>query len=141
MRTLLLCTVVVLVAAADTPKDAAKEIDGVWEGVSVEVKGLKADLIVGWDVKEGEMTQTFMGRPTGTFTLKVDARKKPREIDLTPKDGGPTRKGIWKVEKGKLTVCMVRSDVKNPGKRARPKAFTTRGRADVEVLTLKRKAS
>jgi uncharacterized protein (TIGR03067 family) len=146
VRKLLLFAAVVLAVAADTPpkdaaKEAAKEFLGTWEGVSVEAFGLKADLIVNWEVKDKEITLAFRGRPTGTITYRLDAKKSPREIDLTPKEGGQTRKGIWKVEKGTLTICMVRSDVTNPAKRKRPKAFTTRGRDDVEVLTLKRKAS
>jgi uncharacterized protein (TIGR03067 family) len=146
MRKLLPCIAVVLaLGAADAPKDeaktAAKEIIGSWKGVSVETLGLKSDLITDWEIKDTEIIFTFRGRPTGTYTYRLDAKKSPREIDLTPKDGGQTRRGIWKVEKDKLTMCIVRSDVTNAGKRKRPRTFSSRARNDVEVLTLKRKAS
>jgi uncharacterized protein (TIGR03067 family) len=118
-----------LLAQAASPAAENTKLQGEWQAVEAEVLGkkLKKD-----DREIKEMRFVFQGNelvvggPEGTgqerkktFILAPD--KTPKEIDLTSLDGqekDQVSRGIYKLEKDRLTVCMpVKTETE------RPKAF------------------
>ena len=68
---------------------------------------------------------------TKTATIKVDAKAKPATIDISPDEGpekGKTMKGIWKLEKDKLTIAVTED---KGGESKRPENFDGKGADDI----------
>ena len=62
----------------------------------------------GWTIKGSELSVEYANPPV-KFSFKVDSSKSPKEIDLIALDGpqkGKTMEGIYKLEDGKLMVCL-----------------------------------
>lgn len=82
-------------------------------------------------VKGDELTITAKGKDNRA-KIKVDATKKPAQIDLSPSDGpekGKTFPGIYKLDKGEWTLAFTeRGD--------RPTEF--KGEADVVLIRFKK---
>ena len=132
-----------LVAADD--KDADKKdkekLQGTWNAVSSESGGKEQkeatehSLVFEGDkfsVKKGDKVMV-----KGTF--KVDASKKPKEIDMEIADGpddvkGKTAQGIYKLEGDELSWC-----VDEPGSGNRPKEFATKEGTKTMLVKLKKK--
>ena len=113
----LLCFVVAsLVWAADpSPEpdtdDDAKAILGTWDLVKgtkdgmplpdTEAKGLKVE------ITKDQLLITTPGQDRKDRAgYKLDMKSKPRSIDIIPKGlEGKAIKGIYKIEKGELTMC------------------------------------
>jgi uncharacterized protein (TIGR03067 family) len=126
----------------ETKEEAAvKELQGRWKVAGLEAEGKKA----GADDVKG-MSWTFDGKKiTGkdahgttkmSFTLRPD--KDPKEIDLLGLDGegkGKTAEGIYKLEKGVLTICL--RDPANANK-GRPKEFSTEANSGLGIITLEK---
>lgn len=75
-------------------------------------------------VKEGETKK-------GTYTLNPKA--KPKQIDLTSEEDGHAMKGIYRLEKGNLTICIT------GGKDAeRPTEFSAQEGTPNVLITLRR---
>jgi uncharacterized protein (TIGR03067 family) len=117
---------------ADDPKDKLK---GTWTVVSMEIDGKKAPEA---DVKG--QTLTFEGDKclhkgkdkTEKAGCKIDATKKPAEMDITPEDGpdkGKVMKMIFQLDGDNLKIAGT-----EPGK-DRPKSFDDKG---IMVIVLKR---
>jgi uncharacterized protein (TIGR03067 family) len=98
-----------LLCAAEPPK-GDKDLDGDWEIVSVTHDGkqeppqdAKPVLTIKGD------TITFKVKDEShTGTIKVDASKTPKTIDLTPDDGpekGKTILGIYELKGDELRIC------------------------------------
>ncbi len=88
-------------------KPAPKEI---MESIKVSIKGENFVLMIGTDEKKAK--------------IKVDASKTPNTIDISPSDGpekGMTFPGIYKVEKGELTIVFHEKGTD------RPKEFKSEG--------------
>jgi len=71
---------------------------------------------------------------TKTAKIKVDPKAKPAHIDISPNDGpekGKTFHGIYKLEKGELTIAFTE-------KGDRPTEFKAEG--EVRLIRLKRDA-
>ena len=100
------------VSSQDDPKKVSESLQGEWKMLSFNKDGEddpKRDLEGAKIVFAGEkMTLTYSKRDdTATFT--VDPKAKPPAIDITPtkKDAKePTVKGIYKLEKDRLTLCV-----------------------------------
>jgi uncharacterized protein (TIGR03067 family) len=100
-------------AADETSADALKSLKGTW----VSDEGIDST----WTF-EGETLKATVNGLDYTCKVKVDPKAKPATIDLAIDDGpedakGKTSKCIYKLEGGKLTLC-----VSLPGK-DRPKEF------------------
>jgi uncharacterized protein (TIGR03067 family) len=71
--------------------------------------------------------------PTDVAKIKLDATKKPAEVDFTDKDK-KTNKGIYRfVNKDTLEICMNLTD-----DAARPKDFTSPKGSSLIILVMKR---
>ncbi len=84
---------------------------------------------------KGDMLSIIIGGQEKTTQIKVDTSKKPHTIDLTPNEGpdkGKTYLGIYKIEKGELTLVFIKSG-------ERPKEFTSEN--EVTLLKLKKEES
>jgi uncharacterized protein (TIGR03067 family) len=118
----------VLVGLAEAGQNDAKNdlgpIQGGWRMVLGFINGeeLPAD-----QIKTGELTieddqyRAKLGAAASASTIKVDASKAPKEIDLTYTDGaqkGKTVKGIYKMAGDDLTICRGLTE-----REARPTEF------------------
>jgi len=132
-----------LVGAED--KDADKKdkdkLQGTWNAVSGESGGKEQkeatehSLVFEGDKFSVKKSEKVMVK--GTF--KVDASKKPKEIDMEIADGpddvkGKTALGIYKLEGDELTWC-----VDEPGSGNRPKEFATKEGTKTMLVKLKKK--
>lgn len=123
--------------AADDDK-ALKELNGSYTVKSFTKGGMdapeeKVKEFKSFVIKDGTITFEIMDKTEkGKFT--IDPSKKPAHIDLTPSTGpeaDKTMKGIYKLEKGKLTICVSHSD-------NRPKDFDAKG-DDIALIVLEKK--
>jgi uncharacterized protein (TIGR03067 family) len=142
IRSVCLILAVSLLIAADK-KDSAKndkdKLQGTWSMVSGESNG---------DPPPDEMIKNFRmvfngdrmtlkfgpdkGQKEGTF--KLDPRKKPKEILLTPsKEGEKPMQGIYDLDGDNLKLCMARAG--NP----RPKEFAAK-KGSTDILMVLRRA-
>jgi len=131
-----LLTLPIASAQEKAPKTDKDAIQGTWLVVAVEKEGKKAEV-----TKDMESTLTFSG-DKATFksektdkegAFKIDAAKKPKEIDLTnPKsDAKQMIKGIYELDAETLKIAFP---TRNDG--GRPAGFDGK---EIVILTLKRK--
>ena len=118
-------------------KTDKERLQGTWLVVSVEKEGQKVE-----SPKDKETTLTFTGDKAAFKSekkneeggFKIDAARKPKEIDLTSSKPGATEamKGIYDFEGEALRIAF-------PGKPGggRPTGFDAK---DIVILTLKRKS-
>ena len=131
--------VVIGAPAKDAPKKEPPSIVGEWVG-ETGVRGGKADnpppgasITFNNDgkvlMKEGGQDKAEEG------SYKVDPKKDPAEIDITPPDGkGQTIVGIYKIEGDTLTICFNESEKPED----RPKEFVSPPGSETMVVTCKR---
>jgi uncharacterized protein (TIGR03067 family) len=90
-----------------------------------------------WTFKGSTMQPTDPGdKPGAKAEVKIDPSRSPRHLDLVVLEGdlkGKTLQGIYKLEDGKLTVCL--RDEQAPEK-GRPKDFTAEKGSDQGMITL-----
>ncbi len=107
-----------------------QELEGKWTISAHSYRGEQKD--TKGEVEFGKDTVTFrIGRKPFTATARVDATKKPAQIDLSYQDGpakGMTFKGIYRLEGGKLFLCCHPT--------SRPEAFETPEDTDYFLFTL-----
>ncbi len=129
--------------AAGGPADKAdkKEVDrilGTWSAVVGEKEGRQAPEA---ELKDFRVTFGAAGKLTAShdgkdleWSYKLDATKKPRQIDVTIKEGGEGRlfKGIYALEKDTLKICLAHPSAE------RPTEFATREGVKTMLLVLKR---
>ena len=140
MKKLLAVLVVGLLLGADGDKDAGKKggdaLKGTWKIVSAERDGKPQEKPVGDKVTFEGATLTIQGKEQDhKGTYKVDAGKKPKQIDITPGDGpqkDQVMEGIYSVEKDELKICIAK-----PGS-ARPTDFMTKEGSESHLIILKR---
>jgi uncharacterized protein (TIGR03067 family) len=124
--------------AAQDKEKAAAAIHGSWKGVAAEVSGSRTRLGSDWEIQEGKITETS-AQGKGEWKYRIDPKKMPKEIDLTPSVGplaGKTLKGIYTVEGDILKVCY--RTAKDPKEQGRPREFTTKKGDDLVLLTFQR---
>ena len=127
----------VLLLAALTGFVAADEtitVDGQWKVVSVELAGMA---IPGLEDSElvldhGKKIFTLPGGRVEKGTYRLDATKKPIEIDATTEGKNATEKGICTVEGETLKLCIATQG--GP----RPTAFVTKSGTDQILIVLRR---
>ena len=124
--------VLILIAAActsafraDETKDTAKKdleaLQGEWKLVSAtrDGKTMPTDdvKVMKCTIKGDKFTITRDGKVVEEGAVKLDAAKKPREIDLPLGDGKKTALGIYELSGGKYKMCY------SPPGKERPKDF------------------
>jgi uncharacterized protein (TIGR03067 family) len=112
-------------AAAHDAKDAAKkELDGLqgeWTLVSAtrDGKDMPQDMVkaVKCTIKGDKFTIARDGKTVEEGTLKLDATKKPKEIDMALSEGKQTALGIYELSGDTYKLCYA------PPEKDRPKEF------------------
>jgi uncharacterized protein (TIGR03067 family) len=146
MKLILPVVALLLAAAVARPQDEAsksdlKKMDGTWKVTLHEMGGKKTteDVNKKADVqlviKDGKFTISFGGKEAGAGTIKLDASKKPKTIDVTTTKGpqeGKTMQGIYELKGDDMRVCFAQ-----PGD-ARPTEFGTKEGSSQLLLGYKR---
>jgi uncharacterized protein (TIGR03067 family) len=112
MSSFLLTTLVIsTLVATGNLKDDVKELDGAWAPVSANFGGLdfREDLLktMKLKMKNGEYT-VMVGKSTDRGTVKIDAAKSPRHMDIIGTEGpnkGKTFLSIYELDKDTLKIC------------------------------------
>lgn len=136
----------VLAVAAGAPKPASPEWDadllGTWQGVEAVAQGQRSDLDTVMVVKEGVLVITIHpGDPAAEWGYAVNLTTTPKHIDLKPTTGiakGRTLKGVYVIEKDRLTICYVSGRAKDLEKQPRPTGVDKPG-PDHVILRFDRK--
>ncbi len=135
----------VSIPADDQGTADAARLEGRWKVVALESDGRKAtpaelDAMKdgGWVFKGTEVSFEDPRIPTVTSSFKLDPGKDPKEIDVIGLDGpqkGKSMEGIYKLEDGRLTICV--RDLASAGK-GRPSAFVTEAGSGLGLIVLER---
>jgi uncharacterized protein (TIGR03067 family) len=126
IRSLLLVLCLLAAAKDDPNKKDQDAMQGDWACESYVVGGGALDDDNAQSIfrtnKGDTYTLYLFRKKIGGGTFKLDATKTPRQIDLIPEGKGKeaTVKGIYKLQKGTLTICAG-----DPGK-DRPAAFESK---------------
>ncbi len=123
------------------PAEANKDLQGEWKVVALEADGSKAPeealKKMRWVIKGSKLRSSDSGEnPEGESTIKTDVSKTPWHIDITALEGphkGKTVQGIYKLDKGRLTICLRDPDQAGKG---RPTEFKTGKDSGVGLITL-----
>jgi uncharacterized protein (TIGR03067 family) len=141
----IVATIIVLrsmVSAQDANRPA--DFEGRWVAVELETDGEKQDVKVTKSFRVRVVGDRIDFRPSGTILrqtkFKLDPTKSPKTIELTIVDDdrlGRTVHGIYRVEKGRWTMCVPNfdSDVKTA---SAPSEFKTRPGDGLVLMTLVR---
>ena len=128
--------VVVAAPGKDAPKKDMPTLVGEWvptealQGGKPDLPPAGTSIVFTADgkvlMKEGNAAKPEEG------TYKIDAKKNPAEIDITPpaKEGGAVI-GIYKFEKDKLIICITMGG-------ERPKEFASPAGSQLMLITLER---
>jgi uncharacterized protein (TIGR03067 family) len=114
---------------------AMKELEGTYKVTALEKGGKPAPKELMESLKvtiKGEEFLIKVGDDEKKAKFKVDSSKTPNTIDITPSEGpekGKTFPGIFKIEKGEVTVAFTE-------KGDRPKEFKSEG--DAMLLKMKK---
>jgi RNA polymerase sigma-70 factor (ECF subfamily) len=140
-------TVAVKPARQQKPKvpEALKEFQGDWKVVALAADGSAAPAEaltrMRWVITGAELRSTdSAANPQTRCTIKIDPDKQPKQIDFVILDGdlkGNTILGIYKLEKGRWTLCL--RDEKASGQ-GRPKDFTAEKGSNLGLITLEKVA-
>jgi uncharacterized protein (TIGR03067 family) len=111
----------------------AQAILGIWEVVALEAGGRpESDKNYRWTTfvfSKEKMVLREGFNPPIEFAYILDPSAMPKTIDLMVR--GHTARGIYKLEGDELILCLSMGG-------PRPTSFTTRGRNDTEMFTLRR---
>ena|ERR1043165_3254450 len=120
--------------------DDAKKMEGNWTIESIVSKGEKppADQFkdITMVITGNKIQMKLKDEAVSTVTYKLDAEKKPKQIDLTHVDGDQKDKvemGIYELDGDTLKISSS-----DPGEK-RPEAFESAAGSKVDYLVLKRK--
>jgi uncharacterized protein (TIGR03067 family) len=127
-------------ARGGDPKKDLEMMQGTWLVESMIERGKKStdddakalEVTIAKDV----MTVKERGKKVAEFQLKLDAAKKPKQVDLVYTEGkekGQTEVGIYDVASDALKFCMHEEG------KDRPKDFVSTEKSTFSVIQLKRK--
>jgi uncharacterized protein (TIGR03067 family) len=131
LRSLLLAPLALLLVAADPASDKdAKALQGTWKVVSFEKEGKNApeDVTKALTMTiKGDMITVNDGKKDESATFSLDATKKPKTMDLVPKQGDKVL-FIYDVDGDNLKLAWRLPD------QGRPKEFTAKDNEGNMVL-------
>jgi uncharacterized protein (TIGR03067 family) len=119
-------------------KDDAKALEGTWLPETAELAGQKFPDEVRKTIKlvlKGDTYTVTVGEATDRGTVKLDAGKKPKAMDITGTEGpnkGKTFLAIYEVTKDSLKVCYDLSG------KERPTEFKTKEGTQLFLVTYRR---
>ncbi len=98
-----------------------KKLQGTWEITSLTRRGAMLKLPAGWTMtfEKGKMSLNRGAGAAKAGTWKIDARKKPRQIDMTAGVFAGNSYGIYKLDKDELTIAS------STDPKTRPKDFAS----------------
>ena len=114
--TTVLCLAVLGIARADDAKKDADKLKGAWSVVAVERNGekLPEEITKEWKVTfESEQLTAKVSDGDKVAGFKLEPAKKPKHIDITPKDGekkDQVLKGIYELDGDNLKICVADGD-------------------------------
>lgn len=142
---LLLLATVGPAASIHADDQEAVDLEGRWKVVALESDGRKAteaelDAMKdgGWVFQGTKVSFEDLRAPAVTSSFKLDPSKEPKRIDLIGLDGpqkDKTMEGIYKLEDGRLTICV--RDLASAGK-GRPTGFATEAGSGLGLIVLER---
>jgi uncharacterized protein (TIGR03067 family) len=127
-----------LPAADDGAQAELGKLKGIWQAVSEEVDGHKANpeqLEKTFLVIEGDRYTQRLPNASRKGTFKLNPGTTPKQIDITPSDGpdkGKTLLGIYELKGATLRYCVA-----EPGK-DRPREFTGKAGSGCRLFVSKR---
>jgi uncharacterized protein (TIGR03067 family) len=128
-----LLIVVGLMMGVDDKKEG-DQLKGTWNITALSVGGNSPPEVKGSFAFDGKEMKIKLGEQDHHGEYKLDASKKPKEIDVTPGDGpqaGKLMRGIYSINKDELKLCLAHAD------QDRPKSFDNPG-DNVILVTLKK---
>ena len=142
-RVALVAAVFLGVAAwSATGQDTPQRLDGTYavksaerDGEAMPAEELKK--IVEVVIKDDMFSIKKEGSEDHRARLKLDATKKPAEVDVTPQDGpekDKTLPGIYKVERDELTFVVAKEG-------GRPKDFDAKGKGIMKIVLQKKRGA
>ena len=120
VRALLLIAAGLVLVAAAPGGDDAKKMHGTWDIVEYEIQGTKMPAGFLKKVKvifEGDKFKFDTGDPNiKQMTYKIDAAKKPKQIDVTTEDAGAKTeyRGIYQLDGDTLKMCVFAKIAERP---------------------------
>jgi uncharacterized protein (TIGR03067 family) len=131
---------------AKLPQDAAdnpKLFEGSWKVVALEVNGRKAppEALQGmrWSFHGSEVQFVDSAeKAPSKASVKIDPGKTPKHIDLIGLEEpykSKSMQGIFKMEKGRLVICLRTAEA---AKKGRPREFMTEADSGLGMITLER---
>jgi len=101
-------------------KTDLKNLQGTWDVVAVEMEGKPMppgkEMPTQFVFKKNQIIARG-GRKDEPATIKIDARKKPRALDISPDNGGrEILKGVYRLTKDELTLVFARPGKDRPAK-------------------------
>ena len=89
--------------------DDAQKIEGKWKIASVELAGMPVPGIEGAELvlADGKKVFTRLDKRVEKGTYRIDATKRPREIDSTTDGRDGTEKGIYEIDGDTLKLCLA----------------------------------
>ena len=121
----------------EAPKKGPPSIVGEWDGEKA-VRGGQERPIPDGGVKatftaDGKLIFKEGNKDPEEGSYKVDAKKDPAEIDLTPPREDGTLIGIYKIDGDTLTICLSEK-----GSADRPTKFESPDGTNIMLVTMKR---
>jgi uncharacterized protein (TIGR03067 family) len=123
---LLIVALAVPALRAADEEPVGKELEalqGKWKLIGTELRGQAPASFQPFEIVFGPKGKALF-RPEGMeieISWAIDAKKSPKTITLT--NGAQKHFGIYKLEDGKVTICMTRSDA---AEKDRPREFKTK---------------
>jgi uncharacterized protein (TIGR03067 family) len=127
-----------LASTAAEPEGDLKALQGVWVIAEANLAGRDhLEDFKGMKLKvSDDKYEIDFGLNSEKGTIKLDSAKKPRQIDLTTREGGPFKgrnlPGIYEFKDDTVVLCL------NSEKPDRPTAFEAKVKTPIMLLTFKR---
>jgi RNA polymerase sigma factor (sigma-70 family) len=128
----------------DKPVEDREKLQGEWQAVEVELRGEKAPAELSKRFRilfKGDVIALTTPQEESKGEFKLDSRKSPKQIDITPLDGplaGKTIAAIYSLDRAVLMICLPEA-FKAPDQR--PQAFKTGEGNGQLLLKLRRKTA